>query len=189
MKKIKKMSKYIILIAIIIIILLGLGYRFTGLQAAKNHFEISKDAQLLGQVKYGWGNVYLFKTDKGPRTIISKRFGLLWRAKVGFHMNNSSDAISVVGWGNDKKCTVYAVEITDNNVKYIEMGPDDNRIRRYVDKENPIIFSWDKPIPWNDFNGKAYSTNGEAIYELRYPQNVSYIKPTDDLRWFYISKN
>jgi len=168
---------------------LGLGYRFTGLQAAKNNFEISKGAQLIGQVNYNWGNVYLFKTNKGPRTIISKRFGLLWSASVGFSMNDSNDAISVVGWGNDTKCTVYAVEALDNNVKYIEMGSEGSRIRKYVGKENPIIFSWNKSIPWNDFNGIAYSTNGEAIYELRYPQNKSYINPTDDLKWFFISKN
>ena len=54
MKRIKKMSKYVILITIIIIMILGLGYRFTGLQAAKNHFEISKDHQLIGQVNYNW---------------------------------------------------------------------------------------------------------------------------------------
>lgn len=178
MNKIKKMSKYTVLIAIIIIILFGLGYRFTGLQAAKNHYGVGKDAELLGQVKYDWGNVYLFKTDKGPQTIISKRFGLLWRAKVGFHMNNSNDAISVVGWGNDINCTVYAVQVTDNNVKYIEIGPEDNRIRKYVDKGNLIIFSWDKSIPWNDFNGKAYSTNGEVIYELRYPRLTSALSQT-----------
>ena len=133
--------------------------------------------------------MYLFKTDKGPRTIISKKIGLLWRSSVAFHMKDSNDTISVVGWGNDTKCTVYAVEVLDNNVKYIEMGPQNSRIRRYVGKENPIIFSWDKSIPWNDFNGIGYSTNEEAIYELRYPLNTSYISPTDDLRWFSISKN
>jgi len=47
------------------------GYRFTGLQAAKAHFAVSKNPEYVDSVNYDWGTVFLLDTQEGPRTIIS----------------------------------------------------------------------------------------------------------------------
>ncbi|MFD3157302.1 hypothetical protein ACFIJ5_10640 [Haloimpatiens sp. FM7330] len=47
-----------------------------------------------------------------------------------------------------------------------------------------MVFKWNKQIRWNDFNGIAYSKNGKAIYEFRYPKgNI-----ITHIRWFPIEK-
>ncbi|MCT4544476.1 MAG: hypothetical protein N4A63_13095 [Vallitalea sp.] len=103
-------------------------------------------------------------------------------------MDDSSDNIRVIGWGNDEKCTVYAIEVFDDNVEYIEMGNEPNRIRQYVNDKHHIIFNWDVQLQWSDFNGIAYSKNDQSLYELRYPNNTNYINQTHDLRWYPIIK-
>lgn len=50
---------------------------------------------------------------------------------------------------------------------------------------NPIIFSWNKSIRWNDFNGIEYSKDREPIYEYRYPKDTNFIEKKD-LRWYPI---
>jgi hypothetical protein len=103
-------------------------------------------------------------------------------------MDDSSYNIRVIGWGNYKKCTVYAIEGFDDNVEYIEMGNEPNRIRQYVNDKQHIIFNWDVQLQWSDFNGIAYSKNDQSLYELRYPNNTNYINQTHDLRWYPIIK-
>ncbi len=77
----KEIINKLIKIGIICICLFGLlfitGYRLTGIQSAKGHFDIGKEAQLFGQVPYEWGTVFLFKTPDGYRTAISEKKGLL----------------------------------------------------------------------------------------------------------------
>jgi len=54
-------------------------------------------------------------------------------------MESTSDSINVIGWGNNQNCTVYAVQITDERVSYIEMGKGEHRTREYKDKNNRIL--------------------------------------------------
>lgn len=172
---------------LMIVLLYSAGYRLTGLQAAKEHFEVGRDAQLIGQERYDWGNIYIFNTPKGYRTAISERFGLLWSAKNAFYMFENSDLIKTIGWANNEKATLYAVEVTDEKVAYIEIGTGADRIRKNISGTIPVIFSWNKPIRWNDFNGIAYSKEGEPIYEYRYPKDTNFIKH-EDLRWYATRK-
>lgn len=181
----KYLNSALIILAIILIVYLS-GCRLSGIQAAKAHFDVGKDAILFEQVDYKWGTVYLFKTGAGPRTVISEKKLFLWSAKTAFHMDNEKGLVKTVGWGNSEKCTVYAVESRDGNLSYIEMGPTSDRIRLYAIDSNPMVFHWDKPIRWNDLNGIAYSKNGKILYEFRYPRNTNSINPSD-IRWFQIN--
>ncbi|MCT4544477.1 MAG: hypothetical protein N4A63_13100 [Vallitalea sp.] len=68
--------------SIVVILVLGailhlLGYRISGLEAAKAHFAVGKNPEYIDEIDYNWGRVYLFHTDQGPRTVISKRYGIL----------------------------------------------------------------------------------------------------------------
>lgn len=177
------------IMGVISILVLGFlfitGYRLTGIQAAKAHFEIGRDAQLLGYERYDWGNIYIFNTSKGYRTAISQRLGFLWRAKNAFYTYENSDLIKTIGGGSNEKATLYALEVTDEKVAYIEIGTGIDRIRKNVSDASPIIFSWNKSISWNDFNGIAYSKDGEQIYEYRYPKDTNYLNH-QDLRWYPI---
>ncbi|MCY6485409.1 hypothetical protein OW763_13820 [Clostridium aestuarii] len=185
MKKNKILIINLVLLFILIsVYLYTMGYRLTEVEAAKVHLGVGKNAQLFEQVNYKWGTVCLFNTPKGPRTAIAEKYMFLWKTRVAFHMTNSQDLIKTVGWANNEKCTVYAVESTDDNLAYIEMGSGSDRIKIYSEENEPMIFQWSKPIRWNDFNGIAYSKNGEAIYEFRYPKgNVLNIS---EIRWFPI---
>ncbi len=102
-------------------------------------------------------------------------------------MKNNSDLIKIVGWGSWENATVYAVEVNDDEVSYIEIGSDSERIRKYINESKIIIFSWDKAVRWNDFNGIAYSEEGNAIYEYRYSDGTNYLKP-EDLKWYSVTK-
>ncbi|MFZ5969588.1 MAG: hypothetical protein ACOYVK_20710 [Bacillota bacterium] len=177
------------MLLVILIIFLGyiLGYRLTGLQAAKIHFTVGKNPKYIDEVKYDWGTVFLFDTEEGPRTIISKRHIFVWVARTGFHMKRNSDNIRVIGWGNNENCTVYVVQISDEKVSYIEMGKGEHRIRKYKDKHNRIVFSWNIQVPWNDLNGIAYSYDEKKLYEFRYPKETKVIRH-DDLRWYAVGE-
>lgn len=131
-----KINKKLIINLVFLVILISVylymaDYRLNGIEASKAHFGVGEDAQLFEKVNYKWGAVHLFKTPKGPCTAISKRLGFLWRTKTAFHMEDNQDLVSTVGWANNEKCTVYAVESSDNNLAYIEMGTGIYRIRIY----------------------------------------------------------
>lgn len=187
MKANKIIIKRIVVLSIPVLVLLIIsGYRLTGIQAAKAHFAVGRDVQLLGQVQYDWGSIYILNTPKGYRTAISERYGFLWRTQDATYMFENSDLIKTVGGVSVlERATVYAVEVTDEKVSYIEIGPQPDRIRKYSGDGNPIIFSWDKSISWNDFNGIAYSKEGVPIYEYKYPRDTNFIKH-EDLRWYPI---
>ncbi|WP_143003154.1 hypothetical protein [Alkaliphilus peptidifermentans] len=165
-----------------------LGYRLTGLQAAKAHFSVGKDPKYIDEVKYDWGTVYLFDTDEGPRTVISERYIFMWVARTGFHMMGNSDQISVIGWGNNENCTVYAVKILDDKVSYIEMGKGEYRIRKYKDENNQMLFSWDIQVPWQDLNGIAYNSDGKELYLYKLRQENPNTIRMDQLKWYPIEE-
>lgn len=181
------MKKHMILSAMfVVVVILGgyvYGFRMSGIEAAKAHFAVGQNARYIDEVAYDWGRVYLWNTDEGPRTVISKRYLFLWRAGNAVHIKVGSDQIQTLGWVNDLHCTVYAVNILDENVSYIEMGEGENRQKHYKKENNQILFAWDYSVPWQDLKGIAYGRQGEILYEFRYPQDSNKIA-LDDIRWF-----
>jgi len=167
------------------------GYRFTPLDAAKAHFDVGENSVSFEDVDFGWGKVYLFKTPKGPRTVIAIKNGFLWRAPAAVHYDQtSSDVINTVGWMsyNDNKgqATVFAVETFDPNIVSVEAGPIGERTTKEVKVGTPIIFSWNNVIQPNELKPVALTTNGVPLYEYRYPKNTNGTR-NDELKWYPVN--
>lgn len=187
--------KFKILLAVIIFIVLGFwyfagNYRFTPLAAAKAHFDVGKDAVSLGDVDFGWGKVYVFDTANGPRTVISIKSWFLWRAPAAVHFEPSTDVIRTVGWMSyfDKKgqATVFAVESTDPQIAFVEIGPPTDRVRKGIKTGSPTIFSWNKAIQFNELGPVAFSIDNKPLFEYRYPKNTSIFR-SEDLKWYPVN--
>ncbi|AFQ44346.1 hypothetical protein [Desulfosporosinus meridiei] len=180
---------FVIAITLGIWFLYSSGYRFSSLGAAKAHFNAEKSVTDFGEVNFQWGKVYLFRTSKGPRTVLAIKEGFLWRAPVTVHFPQNSDNIKTVGWmsytGKDP-ATVFAVETSDPTISYIEVGPTTERIKKEITVNSPVIFSWDKPVDFNTFNPVALSKEGNVLFEYRYPKNTTTIS-SDDLKWYPFS--
>ncbi|MHB1127082.1 MAG: hypothetical protein ACYC2T_09015 [Bacillota bacterium] len=169
---------------------LSSGYSLTPIAAAKSNSAVGKDAVPFGEIDFVWCKVILFNTANGSRTVEVDRYGLLWHAPGVTEINNSTDIIRTVGWmslaGKQGQVMVFAVESSDPNVAYIEVGPSNERIRKEIKMVTPVIFSWKKVIQFNDLKPVALSKEGNPLYEYKYPENKNPINAPDDLKWYPI---
>ena len=190
--KIFRRELLLLLILLITAFLYISGYRLSGYQAAKAHFGVGKDAELFGEVAFDWGKVFLFYTDKGPRTVLAKRNnGLLWRAPAAIRYYDHDDLIKTVGGisyfdGHETQVTVLAVKSFDPNVAYIEAGPLPHRTKKDVQVGTPLIFHWSglAHISINKLNAVALSNEGAPLYEYRYLEGNVF--RDEDLRWYAV---
>ncbi|HHY24733.1 MAG TPA: hypothetical protein GX527_11005 [Clostridiaceae bacterium] len=192
MGKFKFDFKIIVVVVIFIVLVFSFfsgNYRFTPLAAAKAHFDVGMNAVSLGDVDFGWSHIYVFNTDNGPRTVISIKSLFLWRAPAAVHFQSSTDEIKTVGWMSyfDKKgqATVFAVETSNPTIAFIEAGPPNERIRKEVKVDTPIIFSWNRGLQFNNLKPIAFSTDGTPLYEYRYPENTTVIR-SEELKWYSV---
>lgn len=144
-----------------------------------------------GDVNFGWGEVYLFNTPKGPRSVLAIKSGFLWRAPTAVHFDQTlSDKINTVGWmsyGDSKhQATVFAVETSDPNVAFVEVGPSGEQLKKEVKVGTPVIFSWNKLIQSGELKPIAFLKDGTPLYEYRYPKNTNVIS-SDDLKWYPVN--
>ncbi|AWZ50060.1 hypothetical protein C3495_14550 (plasmid) [Clostridiaceae bacterium 14S0207] len=173
--------KTLFLIVAITLVSYLYGFRFTPLKTIKSN--IKKEANIFKTLECTWGNIYLIKESSGFKTIAVKRYGLLWKISNSCFYKNTSDSVKTIGWLDDHNYTFYAVLPKDKNITYIKIGPENDRIRKDIKKNNDIIiFHWKKPIPWNKLNGVCYDNNNKPIYKFKYPQNTTIT--TDDLKWY-----
>jgi len=163
----------LLLIFIILGVLFTLGYRLTPAQAANAFFKIDVDAKLLVEDTFDWGTVYLFETNEGTQVVISERRDFLWVARVGFHMPKNDERLKMVGWASFEGNTIVYVSNKEPAVSRIDI---DNapfmRIHYSVDQEI-TMFKWEHPIEWYNIQGKAFSKNGEVVYEYGFDENAN----------------
>ena len=185
-----KFRKPLVVIILVSLLFFGVNYRFTPLAAAKAHFDVGNEAVTLGDVDFGWGKVYVFDTDSGPRSVISIKSWFLWRAPAAVHFEPSTDVIRTVGWMSyfDKKgqATVFAVESTDPQIAFVEIGSPNERVRKEITPATPTIFSWNRAIQSNELDPVAYSADNKPLFEYRYPKNTSTIR-SEDLKWYPVN--
>ena len=164
-----------------------MGFRLDGLTAARANSFVPKDSILQDQVDYKWGTVYIFDSPEKPMTAISmKKLGFLWISDTSVYFLRNEDPIRTIGGVSlanvKEKATVFSVIVEDPEVAYIEAGTESHREQKQVILGEPITFSWDVPIHWNDLNPKALNGEGEVIYEYRYAK--SNIIRLEDLKWY-----
>jgi len=184
-------SKKTIIIIVLIIIIIGyiFGYRLTSYHAAQRYlssFEKDKTSEVLIDKDYAWGKIYLFDTGESKQVVIVKKYGPIWVSKEGFYSYISDEEVKTLGWASNKECTFLAIEVLDSKVSYIEAGTYENQLKQTVKSDELMVFSWDKALRWNDIEGKAYSKNGELLYEYRYP--ISNVIHMNELRWYPLEK-
>ena len=161
-------------------------------QAANRSHFIDTESVLLSEVEVGSYKVFFYENDDKYRTIITEKRHFLWMLNSGsFWANKTDDKVKMVGWctmadtGNGEGLTAIPVQSYDEQVAYIEMGPEADRIVKSVPYGDTVIFAWDKDIPWNDLNAIAYSSGGQPLYKLGYEIVNNTIK-RDELRWLPI---
>jgi len=195
-KKSYKITLGIALLVCILVVFLYLGnYRLTGIDAAKSHFTIGEDAELIDEIDIGWGKVFIFKTKDGYyRTALSEKSGFLWRCKVAvFIKDNPEDKVKTIGWmsytnKNREQITVLAVTTTDSRVAFIETGSEPNRYRIPISLKKIAVFKCNKVMNIQELNAVALSTNGKKLYYYGYPNKTTIIV-NEDLRWYPILKD
>ena len=183
----KKIMVYIVATAFLIGIFLFVnGYRFSSFEAAKLSPQISSDSKYIDELDYNTGKLYLFENSDRYHTVVAEKNLLLWKSDCSFWINKTSDKVQLIGWcsknNSNGSVTAVFVKCLDNSVGYIEMGKDEYRVRKNVNGQTNVIFSWNKCFPWNDLHGVAYSKDGKALYELGYEIKDSTIH-IDELRW------
>ncbi len=75
-----------------------------------------------------------------------------------------------------------SIIVDDPRVTSLEIGPEAERQSKQVILGEPITFSWNKSIDWQDLNPQALDDKGRVRYEYRYAQS-NFIK-AEDLRWY-----
>ena len=190
----KRVSFLISVLVLITCFLLISGYRFTSWQAANSYFMLDKSSEYLAETDYAGGKIYFFENEDKYYTVIAEKKLFLWKSNCGFWANKNKDSIRLIGLcsiNNDKKpVTAVSIESFDKKVKYIEMGDDGCRVKKYVKSEAPIIFLWDDVnfSSLKNLNAIAYSAEGKPLYKLssRVENNVNY---RDDIHWYPVIKN
>lgn len=189
-KKYIRISQGFAILLVICSVLYLSGYRFTSLDAARAHLDVGKNSVPFEDVDFGWGKIYLFKTPKGPQTTIAIKNKFLWKASTSVYDDQSSqDMINTVGWMSyhDKRgqATIFAVETLDPNIAYVEVGPSNERFKKEITVNIPIIYSWNKAFQLTELRPLAFSKDGTLLYEYRYPENIR----GEGLKWYSVSGN
>lgn len=197
--KIKLSCKIIIVLFLItlLIILFNLvgGYRFTPIQAIKSSALIKGDIKIFGEVDRDWAKIYLLEAQNGVKTAVAEKRGLMWScSSVTYFYDDiiKDDKVKTVGWTsiadkNNRQITVFAVQTSDPNIKFIEAGFNSERQRKNISLNETVIFTWDKVIN-NTLNAVALDKDNHEIYKYEYnPEHLDFTDPKE-LRW-YLLKN
>lgn len=178
-------SLIVVIMTLSIIYMYQIGYRFDPTSAVKARFDIGKNAVLFSNVEFQWGNICCFKTDKGSRTARVLKKGLLWRCLTAVHFEeNNNDSVRTIAWNCEYGLTLIGFETDLEDIYYIEAGPEENRIRKKIKKNEPLILSWDKAYYGHQLNAVALSKEGEILYRMGNHEYNASRKPSDDVRWF-----
>lgn len=194
----KDKFKFIPLVAITCLVLVSLslywgGYRTNGLNAARANSFVPKDAILVDQVNYDWGNVYIFNSKEKYVTAISnKKCGFLWLSRYStyvFH-NSDTDPVRTVGGvtvaDGDERATVYTAVVTDPEVAWLEVGPEGYKQRKNVVLRETMTFSWETSLNWLELKPKALNEEGKVLYEYTFARpNYTDI---NELRWYPVEE-
>ena len=165
------------------------GYRFTPMQAVKSSPFIKGDINVFGEINRDWVTVYLLDTQDGIKTAAVEKRLVMWRCPAVTYFYDDiikNDKVRTVGWesliGKNGQITVFAVETSDPDVKFIEAGPDSERQRKVIGLNETIIFVWDKAV--SDLNAIAFSQDNKQLYKYTYnPMHLNIIDQKD-LRWY-----
>ncbi|WP_432664727.1 hypothetical protein R9X47_00610 [Wukongibacter baidiensis] len=186
----KKNRSFIILIIGIIAFLTLIGYRLTAESAAKAHAFLEKDAQKIEEIDFEWGKAYIYKIDDYYRTVLAIRSGFLWRSPVSTSLKNvddKKDDLRTVGLASvtikNKSITILAIKNSDKSVAYVEAGPELDRVKKEINPEDIVIFSWDKPFYTHDIEPIALSKDNEKLYRYGYPEGTNVFRDKD-LKWY-----
>ncbi|OEF96138.1 hypothetical protein [Desulfuribacillus alkaliarsenatis] len=185
------MKKGVLITATILLIILfsnAFTVRLDGLSAALANPLVPNDSTLVDQVDYSWCSLYILETDKGPITAISNKvIGILWKSTTSISYYSHDDPVKTLGGANwssrGREATVFSVQVEDDNVSYIEVGSLDSRKRKEAVIGEPITFSWDKEIPFNELDAKALNDKGEILYEYR---NSKIHHSSENIRWYSV---
>jgi hypothetical protein len=166
------------------------GYRFTPIQAIMSNPSVQGDIQLFGEVDRDWIQIYLLETPDGLKTAVVNKTGFMWRCPSLTYFYDDviqNDEVKTVGWASmlekgNHKITVFAVQTTDPNVKFIEAGSDSDRQQKSIGLNETVIFVWDKTV--SDLNAIAYNEDHQELYKYEYnPEHLNVTDP-EELRWY-----
>lgn len=182
-----------LLLVFYIFITINGSYGFTPMQAVEAFFDDEDNIEIFGEVKRDWAIVYLIDTSKGAKTVLVLRKGFLWHGSAATYFYDDvikNDLVKTNGWMSlsneeNKQITVFAVQVNDPRVKYIEAGLGLEREKVPILLSETVIFEWDKKLPWNDLGAVALDKDNRKLYRYGYPQNTSFFK-SEDLRWYQI---
>lgn len=168
------------------------GKRIEAYASAQSSHWIDEESILLGEVEMYPFHIFLYENEDKYRTIATKYSFPFWELGSSSWANKTDDLIKLVGWysvtSDGEGITVVPIQCFDDNVAYIKMGDNDDRLRKEVKVGEVVIFSWATSLRWNDLNGIAYSKDDKPLYKLGYEIENSFIK-TDELRWLPIQAN
>lgn len=150
------------------------GYRLSAMSAARANSFIGSTAHEFAQVAYAGGKVIMFNTKNGPRTILDNHDGPVWRAPVSAAFSPLKPAaINTVGWMassvNNHPITVAAFVVKSARIKTVEIGPPEDREKKTVHLDIPLIFTWNHLIGFDSMNPLALSQTGTPLYRYGYP--------------------
>lgn len=164
------------------------GVRFDAQQAVKSSRYVDKKSVLIGEVEINSYKVFFYENDDKYRTIITEKSYSVWKLNGNsFWANKTDDKVKLVGWcsmteTDGRGLTAIPVQSYDKQVAYIEMGPEDVRIKKDIAYGKTAIFAWDKSILGNDLNAVAYSSDDKPLYKLGYEIINNHFN-SDELRW------
>lgn len=166
------------------------GYRLDGLNAARANSFVPKDSILLDQVEYDWGAVYIFNSMEKPITAISiKEHGFLWVSRASTFFYHNDDPVKTIGGtsiaNDNEKAVVMSIIVDDPEVTFLEVGPENYRLRKSVEIGKPITFSWQEHMNWLELYPIALNNEGKILYEYRYAKEN--ITRSEDLKWYPVT--
>jgi hypothetical protein len=194
-----KKWKFVITIAsmflVIILILVGFGYRFTALSAATSNTFVSNSSVLIEEWNTGFSSLFLFKNDKEEtyRTVRSEKSGFLYRNRDSTYVPNSDDDIKTIGGmsyrTDNEEFTLLVIESNVNEVAYIEAGRELEREKQEINQGERISFLFPYSKQIDRLNAIAFNEDGEELYYYGYPENTNHIDLNEDLRWHKIEQS
>ncbi len=138
--------------------------------------NVPSSATEFGRANFSSGEVLLFNTRHGPRTVLTVRQLLLWRAlvTVRFPPSGAKSPISTVGWMDygvgSTGITVLAVTVNSPLIAAIAAGPSKLRRIQAVHGGGPIILRWRRAIPFDNLQAVALTASGKGLYRYGYPK-------------------
>jgi len=192
----RKFAPRIVVILVFIILMIYQfnlsGYGFSPYQAVKANPNIKGDTKIIGEVDRDWVKIYILETQSGIKTAIAEKTGFMWRCLSTTYIYDDIikiDKIKTVGCvgvteKNAYEITVFAVQSSDPQVKYIEVGPDSDRQRKNITLNETAIFVWDKTVLNNDLNALAFNEDDQEIFKYEYNPDDKNVQDIKELRWY-----